>query len=1090
MADIATLGLRVDADGAIRAVKDFGDESERTAHKAEGLERTAHRLTEAFVGYEAVRWAKETLELGARYQTLGVVMNVVGANAGKSAAQMANLQASLQQTGISMIESRNNLARMAQAHLNLADATRLARVAQDAAVIGNINSSEAFERLIHGIEAAEPMILRSIGINVGFEESYVKAGRAVGKTRDELSEHERTQIRANAVIESGARIAGTYEAAMGTAGKQINSTTRYLEDARVKVSEAFQPQFTQAVFAYADALKFAGEHAGSIAGALKLVITAGELAATVYAGKLIVSGAAWVASLVAQRAATIATAAATAEATALEATAAQVRLAAATNRLRANTALLASDETLIAAEHGVALAQTRVAMTADAAAASELALARASTVAGVAITTAGTLAARGWALIGGPIGAAMIAAIGINALLDKWIDKQMKAVELTEDQEAAFQRALAAAHAHAPPKPEDPAAETERQRKAKELLNERQGELAKQTALNAAFGQSDSVLKAMGIRYDAMIQQSQDAKNSKGHELAALNAVTDALAKQKIRADELVAAQARRDQLRDVGFASAATIRQAEQEVQLIGLSTDSLNRKRIAFEAINKSAEAEIVLSKALEHADAKQAVTAFEVYSKTMQAIRATADLATAGADTTEQMRMLGEAGATAADQQAKAIALAKAKREEFAAPFKNLTENIQREFGTLFSNIFTDGIRSFNNLGDAVRNIFARVAGEVLSLFATRRLVPALMGTMGFSSPTVGAAGAGQTNYLGGLGSQIAGQAAGGGLAGGFIGYGVGASLYSQSHGGFGNAARGALGGAASGAAAGFMVGGPIGAAVGGLAGFVGGMPGVGSAAKEAAKADGRGGESGQLSMDSLRATVKGDTLGQAIAGCRSRPPQRRKQIEDAWSGGGANSDRVQWRTKKLKEMNALEDERIAKLREEYALSRPTRAKTSRCGSSALRATRKKRTRWPATAADREIAQAIADHRSDEYIATLKYVTGLELATNAMDKASTSALNMVEGYNIVAEAFRFSGNTTGMTAGGGYGGASVSGPLAVPTGGSRGTPQPTAPIIIENILQLDGREIARNSKKVYIDEASRSADGDSYNWGRGPL
>jgi hypothetical protein len=196
---------------------------------------------------QMIRAVSDVALMAARYETLGVVMTQVGKTAGYTASQMTQFEQGLESTGISMNSSREALAKLVQAHVDLTNATKLARVAQDAAVIGNINSSEAFDRLVYGIQSAQVEVLRTIGINVNFENSYKALGAQLGKNANDLTETEKSQARVNAVLEAGKAITGSYEAAMGTAGKQLKSMERYLQDLGVMAGAVFGPALTDGV---------------------------------------------------------------------------------------------------------------------------------------------------------------------------------------------------------------------------------------------------------------------------------------------------------------------------------------------------------------------------------------------------------------------------------------------------------------------------------------------------------------------------------------------------------------------------------------------------------------------------------------------------------------------------------------------------------------------------------------------------------------------------------------------------------------------------------------------------------------------------
>jgi hypothetical protein len=117
-----------------------------------------------------------------------------------------------------------------QAELDVADATKLARVAQDAAVIAGYNSSQAAEQMTEAIAKQRPELLSAFGFTRNLYEIYNDYAKTVGKTAKQLSEAEKKQAMLNYILAEGEKIAGTYEASMGAVGKQIGSLKRYWDD--------------------------------------------------------------------------------------------------------------------------------------------------------------------------------------------------------------------------------------------------------------------------------------------------------------------------------------------------------------------------------------------------------------------------------------------------------------------------------------------------------------------------------------------------------------------------------------------------------------------------------------------------------------------------------------------------------------------------------------------------------------------------------------------------------------------------------------------------------------------------------------------
>ena len=492
MTEYARLVIEVDSTSAKRATDDlrnFDRQAANTERSTTSMVAAFRPLAGIFASFKVAQFVKETTLLSSRYNELGIVMEVVGRNAGYSRSQLDALEQGLKQTGISAIESRSNIAKMVSANIDLANATDLARLAQDAAVIGGLNSSEAFARLIRGIQTAEVETLRNIGLNVSFERSYSDLADQLGKTTDALSEQEKVQARTNAVMSAAPNIAGAYEASLDNAGKQLRSSTRYLEDFRVKLGQIAQPAFNQGVEAYAGSLKFLSENVEGVAQALETGLyvvmargttvvatnTAALVAQAVQQAKnntLIAEAAAFdvrkaeaaklaaLAELDKARATEAAAVAALAQARANQQLfALQVALAKGTAEYTAlSKGLAIVDRELAAAEQAVAVASSNraVATTAAAAAAGNLTKATAASTAASAASAASTgvasVAMRGalgvgsrlLGLLGGPIGLAFtIGAVALSFV--DFSDSAEQAVRSSDKLEGSVNRLSTAA---------------------------------------------------------------------------------------------------------------------------------------------------------------------------------------------------------------------------------------------------------------------------------------------------------------------------------------------------------------------------------------------------------------------------------------------------------------------------------------------------------------------------------------------------------------------------------------------------------------------------------------------------------------------
>ena len=254
MAVVGVLEIQMAADLA-RLTKDM----DRAKQSVAGTVRTINNVLGTIgvgISFAVIgTMIKDVTALNQRYQELGISLGVVGRNVGISRQVMFDTAKQVQALGISMIESRETVLKLASANIDLSKATQLADLARNAAIVGQTNTSDALNKLVTGINSASTVMLRNIGVNVSFVQAYAEMGKELGKTSNQLTTTEKQNARLNAVLAQSPALVGLYEAAMSNAGKQFRSTERLIEDLKVKLGGLFDLAARSAIMAYTDTLK-------------------------------------------------------------------------------------------------------------------------------------------------------------------------------------------------------------------------------------------------------------------------------------------------------------------------------------------------------------------------------------------------------------------------------------------------------------------------------------------------------------------------------------------------------------------------------------------------------------------------------------------------------------------------------------------------------------------------------------------------------------------------------------------------------------------------------------------------------------------
>jgi hypothetical protein len=255
---------------------------EQARRSTEQLTNTSTKLRSSMValgvgvgvaGAALIAFGRASFHAASRVEELDVAMQAVGHSTGVGYEALNEAALAIKANGIEMDIAQKTALKFAQNNLELAKASEVARVAQDLAVIGAMNSTDAFDRLTHAIVTGRSEVLKSVGIQKSAGQAYAEYAASIGKAAKDLSYTEKQTAVMNMVIAEGARVAGTYEASMTTAGKVLRSYARLHNELQIAVGGVLLKAFGPLIYETYETYKafIASLNAG---GAFKDILTA------------------------------------------------------------------------------------------------------------------------------------------------------------------------------------------------------------------------------------------------------------------------------------------------------------------------------------------------------------------------------------------------------------------------------------------------------------------------------------------------------------------------------------------------------------------------------------------------------------------------------------------------------------------------------------------------------------------------------------------------------------------------------------------------------------------------------------------------
>lgn len=259
------LRLRTGLGGVGEGADDAGDGLSKLQSPLGYLKDNIGSLIGAFTALAAAYGIKESVDYAARTETLGATLGVVAKNAGYSGAEISKYEKELKASGITIQVAREAMTQMIQAGLPLgpmaeggaSSISKLARAAQDLAVVTGENSSATLQRLITNIAQMDTVGLRYMGLTVNIEAAQQKFALSIGKTADQLTQQQKTQAVLNEAMAQADKLSGAYATSMEMVGKKAQSLKRYQEELANTVGTHLLPSYGALIDVVTEFLKAA-----------------------------------------------------------------------------------------------------------------------------------------------------------------------------------------------------------------------------------------------------------------------------------------------------------------------------------------------------------------------------------------------------------------------------------------------------------------------------------------------------------------------------------------------------------------------------------------------------------------------------------------------------------------------------------------------------------------------------------------------------------------------------------------------------------------------------------------------------------------
>lgn len=211
------------------------------AKQAEGLGGLVRLYATFAANIFAAATAFNALSRAADTANMVKGLDQLGAATGRNLGALSKLLVQTTDGAVSLREAVTAVAQASSGGLSNSNILKLGSVAQKASQALGIDMANALSRLSRGITKLEPELLDEIGIFVRVDKAAQDYARSVGKTASSLTDFERRQAFANAVLEQGAEKFGKIELEANPYSKILANLQNLATDSLNVINTALGP---------------------------------------------------------------------------------------------------------------------------------------------------------------------------------------------------------------------------------------------------------------------------------------------------------------------------------------------------------------------------------------------------------------------------------------------------------------------------------------------------------------------------------------------------------------------------------------------------------------------------------------------------------------------------------------------------------------------------------------------------------------------------------------------------------------------------------------------------------------------------------